>query len=405
MEARVLSMIFLFMIIWIASPSPSSCARLGFPTTSTLRDDYFDSYAAATSDRYNNKKYGDDQVVAIPYTLNEYYGSPAKRQIDDDSPGFPEAWRSLATSTFNVMNYGAVGNGQVDDTQAFLKAWGDVCGSTQGIPTLIIPKGNNFLLNSVVFQGPCRAGSVNFQLNGNIVAPNDMNAWRDKDKWVQFVDVQGLIINGGGQIDGQGHVWWKVCDNTNCQRPTALHIDKCQGLRLSDITHINSAKNHISIVDCNDVQISDIVIKAPEDSPNTDGIDITMSTNINIQHSFIGTGDDCIAINTGSSHINITDVLCGPGHGISIGSLGQHGTYSTVEYVQVRHCTFKGTQNGMRIKTWQPLPLDLRWSNWLHKRCNDNIDLTSSDPGEKTYAYCKNVHGSSSSSTPNVPCL
>lgn len=31
--------------------------------------------------------------------------------------GFPEAWRSLATSTFNVMNYGAVGNGQVDDTQ------------------------------------------------------------------------------------------------------------------------------------------------------------------------------------------------------------------------------------------------------------------------------------------------
>lgn len=46
-----------------------------------------------------------------------------------------------------------------------------------------------------------------------------MNAWRDKDKWVQFVDVQGLIINGGGQIDGQGHVWWKDCDNKNCQRP------------------------------------------------------------------------------------------------------------------------------------------------------------------------------------------
>lgn len=86
MEARVLAMIFLFMIIWIAPPSPSSCARLGFPTTNTLRDDYFDSYAAATSDRFNNKKYGDDQVVAIPDTLNEYYGSLAKRQIDDDSP-------------------------------------------------------------------------------------------------------------------------------------------------------------------------------------------------------------------------------------------------------------------------------------------------------------------------------
>ena len=27
-------------------------------------------------------------------------------------------------------------------------------------------------------------------------------------------------------------------------------------------------------------------------------------------------GDDCIAINTGSSDINITSVDCGPGHGI-----------------------------------------------------------------------------------------
>ncbi|KAL6124824.1 hypothetical protein ACLB2K_077333 [Fragaria x ananassa] len=193
---------------------------------------------------------------------------------------FPEeAWRSPARSTFDVMNYGAIGNGEVDDTQAFLKAWGDVCGSTQGIPTLIIPKGKHFLLNSVKFQGPCRAASVNFQLNGSIVAQKDMTAWRDKDKWVQFDNVQDLIINGGGQIDGQ--VRW----------------------------------NHISISGSNDVEVSGILIRAPADSPNTDGIDISTSTNINIRDSSIGTGDDCIAINSGTSHVNITGVLCGPGHG------------------------------------------------------------------------------------------
>lgn len=27
-------------------------------------------------------------------------------------------------------------------------------------------------------------------------------------------------------------------------------------------------------------------------------------------------GDDCIAINTGSSQINVTGLTCGPGHGI-----------------------------------------------------------------------------------------
>ena len=33
---------------------------------------------------------------------------------------------------------------------------------------------------------------------------------------------------------------------------------------------------------------------------------------------FIDLGDDCIAINGGSSFINITDVKCGPGHGIRL---------------------------------------------------------------------------------------
>lgn len=37
----------------------------------------------------------------------------------------------------------------------------------------------------------------------------------------------------------------------------------------------------------------------------------------------------------------------------NIGSLGEHGSYSMVEDVQVRKCTFNGTTNGARIKTWK----------------------------------------------------
>ncbi|PRQ46836.1 putative polygalacturonase [Rosa chinensis] len=82
---------------------------------------------------------------------------------------------------------------------------------------------------------------------------------------------------------------------------------------------------------------------------------ISIPTYINIQHSFIGTGDDCIdciAINIGSFHMNITDVLCGPGHGISVGSPSEHASCSIVKDVQVTKCTFKETQNGARIKTY-----------------------------------------------------
>lgn len=68
---------------------------------------------------------------------------------------------------------------------------------------------------------------------------------------------------------------------------------------------------------------------------------------------FFLTGDDCIAINSGSSWISITGVTCGPGHGMSIGSLGEDGAYQTVEEVNVENCSFRGTDNGVRIKTWK----------------------------------------------------
>lgn len=71
----------------------------------------------------------------------------------------------------------------------------------------------------------------------------------------------------------------------------ALHFRKCDGLRLSELTHVNSAKNHISINNCNNVYIFNLRISAPETSPNTDGIDISKSTNINIENSLIGTGN------------------------------------------------------------------------------------------------------------------
>lgn len=39
----------------------------------------------------------------------------------------------------------------------------------------------------------------------------------------------------------------------------------------------------------------------------------------------------------------------------SVGSLGAKGSYAVVEQVHVYNCTFKGSDNGMRIKTW-PVP-------------------------------------------------
>ncbi|XP_027337590.1 probable polygalacturonase At3g15720 [Abrus precatorius] len=256
----------------------------------------------------------------------------------------------------NVVTYGAKGDGQTDDSQAFLKAWQEVCGANQGAATLLIPKAQTFLLQPVSFQGPCKPATINIELQGTITAPKGVNAWRwsdikDRKTWVQFLGISGLVINGGGKVDGQGAAWWSISRRAS-DRPTAIRFLNCQNLRLSSLTHINSPRNHISINTCNGVSISDINIVAPNDSPNTDGIDIATSSNVLIQNSNIATGDDCIAIITGSTFVNITGIFCGPGHGISVGSLGQGGTNAKVEEVHVRNCTFTGTTNGARIKTW-----------------------------------------------------
>jgi hypothetical protein len=63
-------------------------------------------------------------------------------------------------------------------------------------------------------------------------------------------------------------------------------------------------------------------------------------------------GDDCISIQTGCSNINIHNVNCGPGHGISIGGLGQDNTKGCVSNVTVRDINMFRTMTGTRIKTW-----------------------------------------------------
>uniref|UniRef100_A0A251SRU4 Putative glycoside hydrolase, family 28, Pectin lyase fold/virulence factor n=1 Tax=Helianthus annuus TaxID=4232 RepID=A0A251SRU4_HELAN len=251
-----------------------------------------------------------------------------------------------SAATFDVTSYGAKGDGSTDDSQAFLQAWADLCGDDSTYPTLIIPSGMTFLISPLTFDGSsCKSLNINIKLLGTITAPNTLDGWKDcvhRQFWIVFVAVKGLTIDGPGRFDGQGSTWWRI---------KAIHFNGCPGLRLKGTTHINSPFLHISIKECQDVDIGNLQIKAPGNSPNTDGIDISDSSHVNIHDSNIQTGDDCVAINGGVVDINVTNVWCGPGHGISIGSLGENGGHDTVEQVLVQNCNITGTSNGLRIKT------------------------------------------------------
>jgi hypothetical protein len=59
------------------------------------------------------------------------------------------------------------------------------------------------------------------QVSGKILAPDNTNAWEGYDfrNWVTFKNVSGLTINGDGQIDGNGAIWWLNGMDETVERP------------------------------------------------------------------------------------------------------------------------------------------------------------------------------------------
>ncbi|KAL5562311.1 hypothetical protein UlMin_032058 [Ulmus minor] len=267
--------------------------------------------------------------------------------------------KGRSSSIFNVKSFGAKADGQTDDSQAFMAAWKEACQSTGRIK-LVIPKGT-YLLGPVEFRGPCQnASSIYVHMKGYLKASTDLFKYESGGGWIVFQWVDGLTLAGGGTFDGRGAQAWPYNNcriNSNCKLlPTNLKFLATNKTIIRGITSVNSKFFHIALVECHNFKGTKVKISAPEDSPNTDGIHIERSTSVYFSRSQIGTGDDCISIGQGNSQITITSINCGPGHGISVGSLGKYQNEGDVTGLRVKNCTITGTTNGIRIKTWPNSP-------------------------------------------------
>jgi galacturan 1,4-alpha-galacturonidase len=158
-----------------------------------------------------------------------------------------------------------------------------------------------------------------------------------------------------------------------------IKLIKVKNAIIRGISSVNSKGKHLFITMCEKIRVQKVHLSAPEDSPNTDGIHISNTNDVRIVKTNIATGDDCVAIIAGATNVFINRVTCGPGHGIryvinllifsykfnadycmcmrdSVGSLGKYPDEKDVRGITVSDCTFTGTDNGVRIKTWPGSP-------------------------------------------------
>ncbi|KAH6781028.1 hypothetical protein C2S52_012265 [Perilla frutescens var. hirtella] len=288
-------------------------------------------------------------------------------------------------TVFDIRKYGAAAGGDV--SEALMKAWKDAIAS----PTpcqILIPKGD-WTLSQAHMAGPNKS-PINLVVEGNLKAYPDPAKLPVKTyEWVTINYVNFLTISGGGVFDGQGKQAWAANDcnkNKNCAKlPINLSLNFINNSVIQDVTTKDSKNFHVNCISSGNVTFKNFKVSAPEESINTDGIHIARSDKITVIDTVIETGDDCISMGDELTNVLIKNVKCGPGHGISIGSLGKNPQEKDIKGITVQNCTFTNTQNGIRIKTWPSAPAVLTISD-LHF-----LDLTmvnTSSPIIFDQQYC-----------------
>ncbi|CAI8589566.1 unnamed protein product [Vicia faba] len=260
---------------------------------------------------------------------------------------------------FDITKYGGTPNSDI--TQAFIKVWKEACASP-GAAKIVIPSGK-YRTSGIDAQGPCKS-PIEIQVDGTIQAPSDINqCHKGIDQWIRFGTMDHLTLSGKGIFDGQGAATWKQgtaawSKNHKVNNKVSMNMGFyfVNNSIITGITSKDSKNFHFMVYGCENITFDGVKVSAPGDSTNTDGIHLGKSTDVKILNTDIATGDDCVSLGDGSKKVLVQNVNCGPGHGISVGSLGKFQNEDNVEGLTVKNCKISDTENGVRIKTWPSGP-------------------------------------------------
>lgn len=207
-----------------------------------------------------------------------------------------EEANASSPKTFNVRDFGVVGDGKTKDTVSFQKAL-DACAIAGG-GEVIVPAGN-YLIGSVQMGNRT---VLRLETNSVIIGSPDEKDYpmidvRWEGRWqpgrraliyAANLDQSGII--GPGRIEGNP----AIAAPQNPRGAVVLEPISCQDVRWEGFTVTQGGNWATHPTYCAGVQISNVTIRG-----NRDGIDIDSCKNVRVENCDIDTGDDCISIKSG----------------------------------------------------------------------------------------------------------
>ena len=293
--------------------------------------------------------------------------------------GFIKFRTKTESAALSVRDFGAVGDGISDDTEAIQTAINCLPENArlifpEGIYltaplnlkshiTLDIQRGAKILGHTDKKRYPIVPGMIRDALTGDEVHLGtwEGNAIPMHEALLFGEHIRDVSIIGDGSVDGNAEAagWWIDVKSYPVGRPRLMFFNRCSDIHVHGIHACNSASWQMHPYFSKNVDFIDMYISAPKDSPNTDAIDPEACDVVNIIGCRFSVGDDCIAIKSGKIDIGrkfktpanrhtIRNCLMQFGHGaVTLGSEMAGG----VTNLTVNRCVFVKTDRGLRIKT------------------------------------------------------
>lgn len=297
--------------------------------------------------------------------------------------------------SYNVCEFGAVGDGKTMDTLAIQKAI-DTCHENGG-GQVLLPGGHVFRAGSIVLKSNV---DLHLELGAYLKAsdnPEDFDLFglhTEKPKrldvptyencdyqgaptqiFVYAKDCDNVSITGLGSIDGNEEIFygtvtrWHI-DGAYYPRMPLLFIENVTHLNILNVTLQNSAFWTTHLVGCRDVLIDGIHILNNLSMANCDGIDPDHCQNVRISNCHIQCADDCIVFkNTAAAK-----------------------QYGNCENIVVTNCTLISTSAAIKFGSEsEGLFRNILISNCAISKTNRGISLQLRDDGSIENVIFSNI--------------